>query len=378
MNRMVAGILFIALTVPAWAHKASDSYLRLDVTQEHLMGEWDIALRDLDFALGLDADGNAELTWGEVRGARERIEEYAYSRLQLSTGDGGCAMTPDALSIDSHSDGGYAVLRFHARCARPVAAINVDYHLLFDLDAQHRGLLKLTSRGQVSSAVFAPDRSRQRFDIGAETHVSSFGEFMALGAGHILDGVDHLLFLFALLLPSVVRRVGERWCAVERVRPALVGVTKIVTAFTIAHSITLALAVLGIAQPPVRLVESVIAASIVFAALNNVWPVVSERSWIVAFGFGLMHGFGFAGALTDLGLASGALGGALLAFNLGVELAQLALVALVVPAMFALRRRVPYRRVILAPGSALIALVGTIWFLERVFAVSIVPMLFPS
>lgn len=374
MKRVLMGIILFALAWPCHAHKSSDSYLRLNVDAERVTGEWDIALRDLEFALGLDRDGNGELTWSEVHGGRERIEAYAYSRLKLSA-NGNCATNADDLLIDNHSDGAYAVLRFHARCAESIAVLDIDYRVLFDLDAQHRGLLRLTANQNTWTAVFAPDTAALRFEIGVGASASSFGGFMTLGAEHILVGVDHLLFLFALLLPSVVRRVDGRWCAVESVGPALIGVAKIVTAFTVAHSITLALAVFGIAQPPLRWVESAIAASIVVAALNNVWPVITERGWMVALGFGLMHGFGFAGALTDLGLTNASLGSALLAFNLGVELAQLALVALVVPVMFAARRRVPYRRVILAPGSALIALVGTIWLAERVLDISIAPFL---
>ncbi len=374
MKYVLMGMVLLALAWPCHAHKSSDSYLRVNVESERITGEWDIALRDLEFALGLDRDGNGELTWSEVRGARERIEAYAYSRLKLRDDNRDCALNADDLLVDSHSDGAYAVLRFHARCVLPMTALTVDYRLLFDLDAQHRGLLRLTAHAQASSAVFAPDAAVRRFDLGAAGAATSFHEFVALGAEHIVAGVDHLLFLFALLLPSVVRRVDGRWQGVDCAGPALIGVAKVVTAFTVAHSITLSLAVFGIAQPPSRWVESAIAASIVVAALNNLWPVVKDRNWMVAFGFGLMHGFGFAGALTDLGLTDRQLGAALFGFNFGVELAQLALVALVVPAMFALRHRVPYRRLVLAPSSAVIAAIGILWMLERVLDISIAPL----
>jgi HupE / UreJ protein len=152
-------------------------------------------------------------------------------------------------------------------------------------------------------------------------------------------------------------------------RLAAVDVLKVVTAFTLAHSITLSLAVLGAVELPSRLVESVIAASVVAAALNNVRPLVTRRLWLVAFGFGLVHGFGFASVLADLGLPSDALALALVGFNVGVELGQLAIVLLFLPLAFALRRTSFYRRWVMHGGSLAIALLAAVWFAERAFAV---------
>ena len=142
-----------------------------------------------------------------------------------------------------------------------------------------------------------------------------------------------------------------------------------VTAFTVAHSITLSLAALGIVSLPSRWVESAIALSVVLAALNNVFPVVAHGRWIAAFAFGLLHGFGFAGALQDLGLPAGSLALSLAGFNIGVELGQLAIVAAFLPLAFALRKTWSYRRLVLAGGSTAIAAVATVWFAERAFDV---------
>lgn len=374
LRNLMYALLLLLLTAPAFAHKSSDSYLRIDVAQALIAGAWDIALRDLDFALALDADGDGALTWGEVRAARARIFDYAFARLRLQADATNCPITANDLWIDHHSDGAYAVLRFNAQCAQPVDTLDIDYQLLFELDVQHRGLARLTANGATQSTVFAPDTRAQTISLGTATALSGFGSYVQLGIQHIVSGIDHLLFLFALLLPSVLRRVDHTWHSVERLPPALIDIGKVVTAFTLAHSLTLALAVLGLVQLPSALVESAIALSIIVAALNNVWPMFSERRWALAFAFGLMHGFGFSGALTDLGLAREQLAGALLGFNLGVELAQLAFVALVVPAVFALRRRVPYVRTVLAPGSALIALLGLVWLIERSLDIRLLPM----
>lgn len=372
--RQLSGALLLSLlSLPVCAHKSSDSYLRIDVNQTQLTGTWDIALRDLDFALTLDTDGDGALTWGEVRAARTRIFDYTFARLQFQSADATCQIDAHDVLIDQHSDGAYAVLRFNAICARAVDALTIDYQLLFELDAQHRGLLRLNAHGSTQSAVFAPDTRAQKFSLGTATALSGFGSYIALGMHHIVAGFDHLLFLFALLLPAVLRRVDNTWRYVEHLRPALIDIAKVVTAFTLAHSLTLALAVFNLLQLPSLLVESAIAASIIVAALNNVWPLFTAKRWTLACVFGLMHGFGFSGALTDLGLAREPLATALLGFNLGVELAQLGFIALLVPALFALRRRVPYVRGVLAPGSALIALLGTAWLLERSLGIPLLP-----
>ena len=146
---------------------------------------------------------------------------------------------------------------------------------------------------------------------------------------------------------------------------------KVVTAFTVAHSITLSLAALGVISLPSRLTESAIAASVVLAALNNVHPVVYGGRWIIAFAFGLIHGFGFASVLTDLGLPQGSLLLALVAFNLGVELGQLAIVAVFLPVAYALRDTRLYRLGILIGGSLLVAAIAAVWLIERAFNLSL-------
>ncbi len=153
-------------------------------------------------------------------------------------------------------------------------------------------------------------------------------------------------------------------------RSAFIDVAKIVTAFTIAHSITLTLAVIGVVALPSRLVESAIALSVVLAAANNLWPVVRHGRVLAAFGFGLIHGFGFAGALGELGLPDDALALSLASFNVGVELGQLAVVAVFLPLAFALRATSAYRSVVLKAGSAAIVLIATLWFVERAFDIA--------
>ena len=197
--------------------------------------------------------------------------------------------------------------------------------------------------------------------------------FVWRGIEHIWTGYDHILFLIALLLPAVLRWHEHRWDGAAAFRPVVINVLKIVTAFTVAHSITLALASLKIVTLPSRWVESVIAASVVLAAANNLIPLFRERSWIVAFGFGLVHGFGFASALTEGGLPTTGLVIALIGFNLGVEIGQLAIVTVFIPITYQLRQSAGYRNVALRAGSVAVMVIASIWMAERMFGFKVLP-----
>ena len=357
--------LLLAWVLPAQAHKASDSYLSLNVQGERIDGQWDIALRDLEMAVGLDANGDAAITWDEVRARHEAIAAYALSRLKLSSEDAACPLRVTQHLVDSHTDGAYAVLRLQAACPRPVATLTVDYNLLFDIDPQHKGLLRLTHGAMTGTAIFAPDARSQQLQVAAPAPWRQFADYVRHGVWHIWIGFDHILFLVSLLLPAVLVRHEGRWQGRETLRASVIDVLKIVTAFTLAHSLTLTLAALGALSLPSRLVESAIAASVILAALNNLWPLVHRWRALVAFAFGLIHGFGFASVLADLGLPQGALVLSLVGFNVGVELGQLAIVAAFLPLAYALRRGLFYRRVVLGGGSALIALIAMVWLAER-------------
>jgi hypothetical protein len=245
--------------------------------------------------------------------------------------------------------------------------LTVDYRLLFDLDPQHRGLLNISYQGQTHTAIFSPDHSVQPIELATLTAWREFLAYGREGVWHIWIGYDHILFLLSLLLPAVLKREAHRWQAVTGFHPALIEVVKIVTAFTVAHSITLSLAVFGIFTPPSRWVESAIATSVTLAALNNLYPILSERRWMVAFAFGLVHGLGFANVLTDLGLPQGALLVALIGFNLGVEVGQLAIVGFFLPLAYRIRHSWLYQRLTLQLGSLLIVILAAIWLVERSF-----------
>ena len=370
MKTLLAALLLLVATASI-AHKPSDSYLTLERDGAALRGQWDIALRDLDGAITLDADGDGEITWGEVRAKSSAIRDYALSRLDVTAAGAPCQLQVGEMLVDEHSDGAYAVLPLAATCPKSDGLLAVDYRLLFDVDPTHRGLLQYVEGGRSRSAIFGSATRTQT--IGAGTAWQQLVAYVHEGVWHIWLGFDHILFLLSLLLPAVLLRRENAWQPAESFRSAFWDVARIVTAFTVAHSITLTLAALEIVALPSRWVESAIALSVVLAAINNVFPLVSHGRWLAAFVFGLVHGFGFAGALRDLGLPSGSLALSLFGFNVGVELGQLAIVAVFLPVAFRLRGTWTYRRIVLAGGSALIAAIAGVWLVERAFNVAILP-----
>lgn len=368
----VALAVTLLLATAASAHKPSDSYLSLTVEEGQIEGRWDVALRDLDYAIGLDRDGDGAITWGEVKAKHGDIAAYALARLEIANGGTICPTSPVAHLVDRHSDGAYAVLRFAADCASPIDALEVSYSFLFDLDPSHRGLVQIRSGDTTHAGVLGPDRRRWHVVLGTPDLVAQFSAYLREGVWHIWLGLDHILFLLCVLLPAIGRRSGGAGEPPEHLGSMLTSAAKIVTAFTLAHSITLSLAVLGVVELPSRLVESVIAGSVVVAALNTVYPIVTRRLWLVALGFGLIHGFGFASALVDLGLPQNALLLALLSFNLGVEVGQLVLVAALLAICWAVRRvEIVWPRWAMPLPSYAIAAIAAVWFVERAFGVAL-------
>jgi hypothetical protein len=365
LSRIIVWMLILAYPPILQAHKASDSYLILKIVGERIEGRWDVALRDLDFAIGLDGDDNGEITWREVRNRREAVFDYALSRLNLAGGHAPCPLRSANYLIDTHTDGAYSVLMFTATCGNAPTRINVDYSLLFDLDPQHRGLLRVEYGKATHTAVLSPTHPNQQIELAEVKPGAAFLQYLREGVWHIWLGYDHILFLLSLLFPAVLIRHHRKWLPAERFRPVLLEVVKIVTAFTIAHSLTLSLATLGVIELPSRWVESAIAASVVLAALNNVHPLISKKLWEVAFGFGLIHGLGFANVLKDLGLPKDMLILTLLAFNLGVEAGQIAIVSVFLPTAFFLRKSWGYRQLLVNTGSIMIVLIALIWLGER-------------
>lgn len=366
--RIAIGLLLWLAAFTASAHKPSDAYLFVDVEPQRLAIRWDIALRDLDAAFDLDADGNRELTWGELRTRFGDIDRDVLSHLRLD--EGRCVPVVAGHAIDRHSDGVYLVLTLSAPCAAH-DTLRIRYDLFAGFDPTHRGILRIRA-DDAPPRLIVLDPGGEPVTVtlgaGATGGDGPFAQgFFVAGVHHILVGYDHVLFVICLLLPAVLRRTDAGWRPVPDWRSAARPVVVTVTAFTIAHSLTLALAALRIVELPTRVIEPAIAATIVFTALGNVRPTRFRESPAMPFLFGLVHGFGFAEVLRELDLPLGAFVWALLRFNLGVEAGQLIVVAIALALLLPLRRWRGYHRFVLVPVSLVAAAVACAWFVERVF-----------
>lgn len=366
-------LLMLLMAPLVWAHKASTGYLHVHASRDHVDVRLDVAVRDLDYALDLDGDHDGEITWRELKAGQANIADYLRSRLQVDAAKNRCELGANGLQVVEHSDGLYAVVTMSGPCPGAGAGIKVDYRLLFDLDALHRGLASIefdSPRGvQSQSALFGPAVQGLSFAPTQPDTARVFAQYFGAGLFHVWSGLDHLLFLAGLFLPAVLRRKQGLWTAVPNLRTALRDTAFIVTAFTIAHACTLTLAATGAFTLPSRVVEAAVALTVLFAGLNNLVPMVYRDLFWLSGIFGLIHGAAVASALIDLGLPGTGRVWALLAFNVGVEVAQLSLLALVILPAFALRRTAFYRRFVLLPGSALVSVVGLCWFIERAFGV---------
>lgn len=359
-------VVLMLLLLPAsqvYAHKPSDSYLQLTPTDRGFTGEWRIALRDLEPVIGLDRDGDRKITWGEVRTRHNEIASYALQRLAIAAGGSPCDIRAGTQLVDDLSDGAYTVLSLVVTCERNVAPWSLDYSLLFDIDATHRGLISYRGPGAPQTFALSPQDNRAMLSAGAASPVQQFATMAREGVWHIWIGFDHILFLLALLLPAglrATRALDERpsWA------PLLKDVLTLVTAFTIAHSITLSLAAMKVVSLPPRLIETTIALSIVVAGLRMRYAILRPAAWI-AFSFGLIHGFGFANVLADLQLPTGSVALSLFAFNIGVELGQCAIVLVALPVIRYAQRHTFYQRTFMPTAAVLIAAVGAAWSIER-------------
>jgi hypothetical protein len=400
---VLASFAFAATS--ALAHGSSDAYLHLEraAVAANTTLRVDIALRDLDREVAIDADDDRAVTWGEVRRAWPAIREHLRPTIELRTNEGRACMLAargDA-ELARRDTGAFVVLRHDIVCPDAAFPASVVYRLFESTDAGHRGLLRiddaiarsaspaalLVLKPSAEPAPLSPALGAASIDeagraAGTSISQGGFLHFVREGIAHIASGVDHILFLVVLIVVTVFAREGGRWVVRESPR-AIVGETLgIVTAFTLTHSITLGLAAAGVVTPASRWVESLIAASVLFTALDNLKLVRGRSSgttgvalagpramsmprWALAGIFGFAHGFGFAGPLQELGLRGADLVMPLLAFNLGVEAGQLAVVALLLPVLLAGRRAPRYRSVVVPALSITVGLLAAAWLVER-------------
>jgi hypothetical protein len=372
----------------AFAHFPDQSYVYLQFHEDSISGRFEISTKDLNRVFGSDL--KAGLTKEELAPHLAKIQEYVSQNASFSSRDGADYKIrfaePDILRAEVFGD--FVLLKFELEGVKNVPdQIDVKYEAFTKDIPGHSALLVieenkkagLANNESMHSLEFSPGKTKQELSTTESFLWPSFSAMVKSGIWHIWIGFDHILFLLALLLPSVLSfRSKEEglplefdkkvWKPVERFKPALKNVVLIVTCFTVAHSITLCLAAFEIISLPSRLIESIIAFSIAFAAIHNIYPLISGKEWLIAFVFGLFHGFGFAGILAEKGLGGNYLVLSVFGFNLGVEIGQMAIIVLVFPILYLLRKTFLYPKIRVF-GSIFLIFVALYWFIERAFNV---------
>ncbi len=343
--RAAAAALVVAVVLgvaTADAHQQGISYSDVELVDGQARVDLVLSTHDI----GGDVDGDGVLRDDEVLGRYPQLRR-AFARAIVVEAGG----TPCPLTLQDHAFQPNEGVLFRLRGPCPTAfPVHVVIRLTMLTSADGYNLGKIRAGGRLVEHVFTRTDAEVVVGEASGGVAAAFGRFFVLGVEHIATGYDHILFLLALLI------VGG----------GLRSLVAIVTAFTVAHSVTLSLAVLDVVQLPARLVESAIALSIAWVALENLVIEQVRGRWRITFAFGLMHGFGFASILRAMQLPREGLVASLLAFNLGVEAGQLIVVVLTYP-IVRLIERSPHRRLLVSIASAGILVMALWWFGERAF-----------
>gem|GEM_PF-1005027 len=383
-------LLCLLITTPssAFGHASGENYVWLSIFADRVEGDLEINFDDLDEKLNIDTV-NTQLSSVEFAQTHSQaVSEYAAAHFSLGDDDGDYALEFKDAAVKKLPEGRFLSLPFVATPANAKVAdlLNIEHSLLTENDPLHRGLVLVKSNAvlnkqydEQTTLVFGPHTSVQTLDVNNPPRLLEPLQFVYQGVIHILYGLDHVLFLFTLLLTSVLRPSGrnellDRFEAVSSFREAFLNIVGIVTAFTIAHSVTLGLAATGLVQLPPTLVEPVIALSIIVLALANFLPTRQIHRFGLIFFFGLFHGLGFASVMGVLAFRVNdikqLLLNVILTFNIGVELGQLLLVLIVFPLLYAIRHWRGYTLYVVYGLSLVIAAIGLYWIAERTGALA--------
>lgn len=363
-------LLLTCLAGVSGAHQTSDSFLYLNTTTSE--GRVDIAIADLQRVVDLDDDNNQAITWQELQDHQIPLNRYVQQHLTIASSQSACALAWKTPAITQHTAGNHVAFPFRVDCPSD-ATWDIRYDILFDRDALHRAFLSWQQANASGLAVLTPESPQFIMPTHA-SNASIFRDYFQQGVTHLLIGYDHILFLLALLLPVMGQLIRSNAIADPTrytqknaaLSPALIDTLGIVTLFTLAHSCTLALAMFGIVQLPATLVEVMIALSVSGAGVVALVPAWHRYRYVLAFGFGWVHGFGFANVLAELAPSLSHQILSLAAFNLGVEAGQALLISLVLPMIYVGRQ--PLNKLTWGvPGSAYgIIACGLLWAWQRI------------
>lgn len=350
--------LFLVLSLPVQAHRSYESHLFLDLAAEPTL-RWEIETRNFETLFALDDNGNDIVSWSELSAHEAELLAYAGSAIAVRANGTESALTlahPELKRVDDET---YLVVQVQGLPAERIEQFALDYDLFFDMDPQQRLLLKVHTVQGDALYTMGPERRRLVIAPGYGSMLERFADFVLLGGEHIVSGYDHLVFLLMLVVAVLLSQNSAPGRPVVRL-------LKLVTAFSVAHSLTLMLTASGVIFLPPAGVELGIALTVLWAAMGNVLGRPHALSWPLVFLFGLIHGFGFANALREMELTAGDFITMMLGFNLGVEIGQVLMVVAVLPVLVLLRQCGAIYRFILRGISAFSVVAAVLWVVERV------------
>jgi len=353
------------VAAPASAHSTSTSFVALEIPRAGptVAVRWDLSLHDIVWTVFIDRNFDGVVTWEEVRAAQPLIERAVLAEISVARGGAPCPLRVRDLALATRLEQNFLSVALLAECEK-AGVVSMGGTMFMTGDASQRVLLSATRGGETFREALSPGAPRWT----EPAHVSawqSFVRFVGEGVSHVLMGYDHIVFVLLLLLPSVLRPVDGKWQGATGLTQVARDIVTIITAFTIAHSTTLALAVTGTVHLPTQPIEAAIAASIAVAGGINLLPRLSNLRLPLAFGFGFVHGFGFANALREIDAAGSALLPLLAGFNIGVEVAQLAIVTAVLPLIYMARGTRWYTTGVMPLGSCALGAAGVVWLIQR-------------
>jgi len=375
--QLAAFVFLLFCNESVLAHAKQESYVWVNVEKEAIVGRVELNANDVRDKLNIDVDEVGATRLEGLLASRETLEQFIRENLVFSDEEGDIPYTFGEPTL--FAEGG-SYLQFPYTTSRLPSSTEITIKnsmwLVPPYSEQDRFFRSMVvaeynktndesvSLGNVA-LVFTPNRLTQTLDLEKPGSILEWQDFVWQGILHIGIGLDHILFIVVLLLGAVVKNQGGRWVPVDGFKAAFFNTLKIVTIFTIAHSITLTLAALDFVNVSSAIVETIIALSIIAMALNNLFPTFSRHSWLLIFVFGLFHGLGFASVMGDLQFRVGFLERILIMFNIGVEIGQLIIVVVLLPILFWLRKKAFYQPFILKGLSVVTILIAIWWVLER-------------
>lgn len=362
MKRTLLFILLFLSLQRGYAHPLNTTNIELYLNKATPTLSVRFYIFNLKTLLRLKSDPTA----ATVNKKRDKILKYIQESIHIQNNHKKCTLTPLAFHVEKEIA---LQTKFKTECKKGVKNLSINYTLFFEFDKTQQGVMQILTPDDEKLFIFSPHQKEYTLKLAQAPKQKSFEDFKNFiieGMWHIWEGIDHILFLLMLLVPSVLLN--------NSFKETLIDVLKVVTAFTLSHSITLSLSMFHLLNPPQQLIETLIAISVLLTALNNIYPLLSyKKEWLLAFGFGFIHGFGFANAMREMNLESINFLSAVLGFNFGVEIGQVVIVLIILPLLYTLSLKDVYKHYIAPALSYIVIAIALLWTIERAFILHFMP-----